>query len=94
MLLVSGFLALMIWGIIYFDSRNKKRRGMYRPGITETESDKNLDNTMVGLRHDMNSLRESFSPELKRFERMLCLKLAIMFWAAICVFVLLLKCCK
>lgn len=91
MLFVSGFLTLMIWGMIYFDSRNKKHREMYRPDITETETEKDSANTMAGLSHDMNSLRESFREELKEFERSLCLKLALIFGAAICVFVLLLK---
>ena len=47
MLLVSGFLTLMIWGMIYFDSRNKKHREMYRPGITETETEMDSANTMA-----------------------------------------------
>jgi hypothetical protein len=94
MLFVSGFLALFIWGMIYFDSRNKKSREMYRPGITKTETAKDSANTMAGLRHDMKFLRECFGEELKGLERRLCLKLAIIIEAAICVFVLFLKCCK
>jgi hypothetical protein len=47
MLIVSGFLALFIGGMIFFDSRNNKRREMYRPGITETETEMDSANTMA-----------------------------------------------
>ena len=89
MYIVAGGLALMIGGMLYYDSIEKKRREKYRPGImgrgggSDSEAGSEIERRL-----------ELFREELKEFERRLYLKLAMIFAFAIAIFVLFIRCFK